>query len=53
MIWRMSSDPPAQPRLLALSDLHVGYPENRAIVEVLRRLWTHGRETVPWRGVER
>jgi 3',5'-cyclic AMP phosphodiesterase CpdA len=81
--------------LLALSDLHVGYRENRAIVENLRsesgddwlivagdvgelfadiewalgllrdrfaqviwvpgnhELWTHGRETVPWRGEER
>ena len=24
------------PRLLAVSDLHVGYPENRAVVEGLR-----------------
>jgi len=27
---------PARPRLLALSDLHVGYPENRQIVEEIR-----------------
>src|ERR1700676_3191573 len=27
---------PTRPRLLALSDLHVGYPENRQIVEELR-----------------
>jgi 3',5'-cyclic AMP phosphodiesterase CpdA len=27
---------PASPRLLALSDLHVGYPENRQIIENLR-----------------
>jgi 3',5'-cyclic AMP phosphodiesterase CpdA len=91
----MSSDSAAPPRLLALSDLHVSYPENRAIVEGLQpgssgdwlivagdvgelfadiewalgllskrfdtliwvpgnhELWTHSRETVPWRGVER
>jgi 3',5'-cyclic AMP phosphodiesterase CpdA len=91
----MSSDSAVPPRLLALSDLHVGYPENRSIVERLRpgsagdwlivagdvgelfadiewalgllserfdtviwvpgnhELWTHGRETVPLRGVER
>jgi 3',5'-cyclic AMP phosphodiesterase CpdA len=83
------------PRLLALSDLHVGYPENRALVEGLwpgsagdwlivagdvgelfadiewalgllserfatviwvpgnHELWTHSRESVPWRGAER
>ena len=32
----MSSDSAAPSRLLAVSDLHVGYPENRAIVEGLR-----------------
>ncbi len=32
----MPSDSAAPPRLLAVSDLHVGYPENRAIVEGLR-----------------
>jgi 3',5'-cyclic AMP phosphodiesterase CpdA len=91
----MAPNPVRPPRLLALSDLHVGYRENRAIVENLRsesgddwlivagdvgelfadiewalgllrdrfaqviwvpgnhELWTHGRETVPWRGEER
>jgi 3',5'-cyclic AMP phosphodiesterase CpdA len=91
----MPSNAAISPRLLALSDLHVGYPDNRAIVENLRpesgddwlivagdvgelfadiewalgllrdrfaqviwvpgnhELWTHGRETVPWRGDER
>src|ERR1035437_6297293 len=29
-------DAPGQPRLLALSDLHVAFPENRKIVEDLR-----------------
>jgi 3',5'-cyclic AMP phosphodiesterase CpdA len=95
MIYWMPSDSAVVPRLLALSDLHVGYPENRAIVEGLRpgsagdwlivagdvgelfadiewalgllserfatviwvpgnhELWTHGLDTVPWRGVER
>lgn len=95
MIDWMPSDSAVPPRLLALSDLHVGYPENRAIIEALRpgsagdwlivagdvgelsadikwtlgllserfdkviwvpgnhELWVHGRETVPWRGVER
>ena len=32
----MAPNPVRPPRLLALSDLHVGYPENRAIVEGLR-----------------
>ena len=36
MLSRMPPDSAAPPRLLALSDLHVGYPENRAIVEGLR-----------------
>jgi 3',5'-cyclic AMP phosphodiesterase CpdA len=91
----MSPDSAVSARLLALSDLHVGFPENRSILEGLRpgsagdwlivagdvgelfediewglrllserfatviwvpgnhELWTHGRETVPWRGVER
>ena len=91
----MPSGSAAAPRLLALSDLHVGYPENRSVVKSLRpgskgdwlivagdigelfadiewalgllserfatviwvpgnhELWTHGRETVAWRGVER
>ena len=91
----MAPNPVRPPQLLALSDLHVGYRENRAIVENLRsesgddwlivagdvgelvadiewalgllrdrfaqviwvpgnhELWTHGRETVPWRGEER
>jgi 3',5'-cyclic AMP phosphodiesterase CpdA len=95
MICCVPSEFAVPPRLLALSDMHVGYPENRAIVESLRpgsagdwlivagdvgelfadigwalgllserfdtviwvpgnhELWTHGRETVPWRGVER
>jgi len=35
MIHWMSPDSAARPRLLALSDLHVGYPENRAILEGL------------------
>ena len=89
------SDSAAPPRLLALSDLHVGYPENRAVVADLRpgsagdwlivagdvgelladvewalgllserfatviwvpgnhELWTHARDTVAWRGVDR
>ncbi len=29
-------DAPGQPRLVALSDLHVAFPENRKIVEDLR-----------------
>jgi 3',5'-cyclic AMP phosphodiesterase CpdA len=95
MLYRMLPNPAIAPRLLALSDLHVGYPENRAIVEKLwpesaddwlivagdvgelfadiewalgllrdrfasviwvpgnHELWTHARETVPWRGDER
>ena len=32
----MAPNPARPPRLLALSDLHVGYRENRAIVEDLR-----------------
>lgn len=36
MLYRMPSDSAVLPRLLALSDLHVGYPENRTIVEGLR-----------------
>ena len=35
MIHWMSSDSAARPRLLAFSDLHVGYPENRAVIEGL------------------
>jgi hypothetical protein len=36
MLSRMLSDLAAAPRLLALSDLHVGYPENPAIVRQTR-----------------
>lgn len=95
MLKPMPPNPAPSPRLLALSDLHVGHPDNRAIVENLRPgspgdwlivagdvgelfediewalallrdrfaeviwvpgnhdLWTHGRDTVSWRGEER
>lgn len=36
MIRPVPSDSDTGPKLLAVSDLHVGYPENRAIVENLR-----------------
>jgi 3',5'-cyclic AMP phosphodiesterase CpdA len=36
MLSQMPPDSAAPPRLLAVSDLHVGYPENREIVEGLR-----------------
>ncbi len=36
MLGYVSDRPAAGPRLLALSDLHVGYPENRKLVEELR-----------------
>ncbi|HLH58850.1 MAG TPA: metallophosphoesterase [Streptosporangiaceae bacterium] len=36
MLGYVSERPAAVPRLLALSDLHVGYPENRRLIEELR-----------------
>ena len=95
MLFLMPANSAVPPRLLAVSDLHVAYPENRQIVADLRpesgadwlivagdvgeffadiewalttlrehfatviwtpgnhELWTHSRESVPWRGEER
>ena len=94
MLFLMPANSAVPPRLLAVSDLHVAYPQNRQIVADLRpeseadwlivagdvgeffadiewalttlrdhfatviwtpgnhELWTHSRESVPWRGEE-